>query len=51
MKAKRKWSGIKAKDVYRILFMDEFKSLRKADVVALANFLDEVERTLKEKNS
>ena len=51
MKEKRKWSGIKAEDVNRILFMDEFKSLRKADVVALANFLYEVERTLKEKNS
>jgi len=51
MKAKRKWSGIKAKDANRIFFMDEFKSLRKADVVALSNFLIEVERTLKEKNT
>ena len=51
MKRKRKWSGIKAEDANRIFFMDEFKSLRKANVVALANFLIEVERTLKEKNT
>ena len=48
---KREWVGILAHDANRIFFKDEYKALRETDVVALANFLTEVEDTLKEKNT
>jgi len=48
---KREWVGILAQDANRIFFKDEYKALLKADAVALANFLIEVEDTLKEKNA
>ena len=48
---KREWVGIVARDANRILFNDRYKALRKTDAVALANFLTEVEDTLKEKNT
>ena len=48
---KREWVGIVAQDANRIFFKDEYKALRETDVVALANFLTEVEDTLREKNT
>ena len=49
--AKREWVGIVARDANRILFNDRYKALLKTDAVALANFLTEVEDTLREKNA
>jgi hypothetical protein len=51
LKEKREWVGIVARDANRILFSDRYKALLKTDAVALANFLTEVEDTLKEKNT
>jgi hypothetical protein len=51
LKGKREWVGLVAQDTNRIFFKDEYKALLKTDAVALANFLIEVEDTLKEKNT
>jgi len=48
---KREWVGIVAQDANRIFFKDEYKALLETDAVALANFLIEIEDTLKEKNA